>query len=845
MAALVRASAVLLTMVHSASAGPFVDACGAKTSCEDCLMEGEHNFCGWCSPGPVIYASGKPGKRCADERDEPWDCPQHYMTKSCPAKYTCNTTAGTCTHAKLGDAKATNQSECAKTCHKKVPPQHHNKTTTKYTCQNQTGTCEPAHSAGGVPSSNGTDLATCNQTCHKAKKPIPLALNGLWRGVMISKGFKTGEYDFLFDSSKNTVALSGPGISNETADVTTGMTETSPPQITLAFKGGPDSGKFRKAIFMVGPAGPETNTTIIGLGPPFPDADTASAPASFAAAMAGGTNEVFFLRACLSDPGLDCAWAGAPPPSKSAIRKIKVGKAVVGLTEIEAVVTLDELAAGASGVHSRRMLQGVNADEDEVRFLPTLQSEHTQDHALPARRVAPPPPPGPAPTGDPCNVHKNCSTCNAADAGHQCGWCTAPVSYGNGTPGLLRSGDVPGAVHCAGFSAAGVAKPWECNGLYVRGPCYDHICEVFPNYTVNCRHTAPGEVGTMSEKQCPLKCKPPTKVYACNHTVGKCQVVAPGHAGGEAQSICAKNCTKPPPPPPPPPPGFVCNNATLTCEMVNGSNCSTAHNAPANAPKCQTAPACHKVCQPVYQCQVTGNGTNYTCVEVPLGTPGAQNHSACASTCVEPPKHNCTPPVLQGKYRGISIGGSGMPHAEWDLRLGHCDAELRNANGTVWKASVYTGGAAPLSFRLETGGELHGLYTFENGLDLETVRFTLALGKLNGNAPKDWMTAMAPGSNMTVYGLVKCASDKPGKPVPGGIYCDPKSTPPEMCPPLNPGDKPTPCHCANPDGPGGTCLCPGHYPPPPPPPPGAGSCNFTSVFEDDALVTRATGHVQH
>lgn len=307
-----------------------------------------------------------------------------------------------------------------------------------------------------------------------------------------------------------------------------------------------------------------------------------------------------------------------------------------------------------------------------------------------------------------------------------------------------------------------------------------------------------------------------------------------------------QHCTiPPPPPPPPPPPGFVCNNATLTCEMVNGSNCSTTHNAPANAPKCQTAPACHKVCQPVYQCQVTGNGTNYTCVEVPLGTPGAQNHSACASTCVEPPKHNCTPPVLQGKYRGISIGGSGMPHAEWDLRLGHCDAELRNANGTVWKASVYTGGAAPLSFRLETGGELHGLYTFENGLDLETVRFTLALGKLNGNAPKDWMTAMAPGSNMTVYGLVKCASDKPGKPVPGGIYCDPKSTPPEMCPPLNPGDKPTPCHCANPDGPGGTCLCPGHYPPPPPPPPGAGSCNFTSVFEDDALVTRATGHVQH
>ena len=835
--------ALMLAVARSSAAKGFVDECGTKTTCEECLMEGTHNFCGWCSPGPVIYASGKPGARCADERDEPWDCPQHYATKACPAQYTCNTTAGTCSHAKLGDPKATNQSTCAASCHKKVPPQNHNQTnttTTKYTCQNQTGTCVPAHSAGGVPSSNGTDLATCNTTCHKKPKALPLELNGLWRGVMISKGFQKGEYDFLFDSSKNTVALTGPGMSNVTADVTTGMTETTPPQITLAFNAGMLAGKFRKAIYMIGPAGPETNTTIIALGPPFPSADTASAPATFADAMAGETNQVFFLRACLSDPGLQCNWAGAPPPSKTAaIRKLKVGQAVTGLTDIEAVITLDQLAVGVTGVHSRRKLEGVSAAEDHVRILNTLQAGTDEDHAHRAHRLDPPP--GPPPTGDPCNVHTNCSTCTAADAGHQCGWCTAPVTYGNGS--LLRSNDPPGAVHCAGFSAAGVAQPWECDGLYVRGPCYDHICEVNANYTVNCRHTIPGEVGTMSAAQCPLKCKPPAKVYACNHTVGQCQVVPPGHAGGEAQSVCQKNCTKPPPPPPPPPPGFVCNNATLTCESVNGSNCSTAHNAPANAPKCQTADACHLVCQPVYQCQISGNGTNYTCVEVKLGTPGAQNHSQCSSTCVEPPKHNCTPPVLQGKYRGISIGGSGMPHAEWDLRLGQCDAELRNTNGTVWTASVYTGGASPISFRLDTGGELHGLYTFENGPDQQTVRFTLALGKLNGPSPKDWMTAMAPGSNMSVYGLVKCADDKPAQPVPGGIYCDPHSTPPEMCPPLNPGDKPTPCECASPNGPGGTCLCPGHYPPPPPPPPGAGNCNFSSVFDGDGL--RSAGNVQH
>ena len=100
----VRVALLLCAVAPAATAAGFIDECGAKTSCEDCLMEGAHNFCGWCSPGPVIYASGKPGKRCADERDSPWDCPQHYMTKSCPAKYTCNATAGACIHA-CGDVR--------------------------------------------------------------------------------------------------------------------------------------------------------------------------------------------------------------------------------------------------------------------------------------------------------------------------------------------------------------------------------------------------------------------------------------------------------------------------------------------------------------------------------------------------------------------------------------------------------------------------------------------------------------------------------------------------------------------------------------------------------------------
>ena len=106
-------------------------------------MEGAHNFCSWCSPGPVVYADGSPGHRCADERDKPWDCPQHLQTKACKPLYTCNQTSGQCIHAKLGDPKATNQSACAKVCMKKPKPNphHQNKTTAKYNCNNQTGTC--------------------------------------------------------------------------------------------------------------------------------------------------------------------------------------------------------------------------------------------------------------------------------------------------------------------------------------------------------------------------------------------------------------------------------------------------------------------------------------------------------------------------------------------------------------------------------------------------------------------------------------------------------------------------------------------------------------------------------
>jgi hypothetical protein len=70
----------------------------------------------------------------------------------------------------------------------------------------------------------------------------------------------------------------------------------------------------------------------------------------------------------------------------------------------------------------------------------------------------------------------------------------------------------------------------------------------------------------MTKDQCATKCKAPAKIFSCNTTVGKCQVVPPGHPG-QPNSICSANCTKHKPVK-----MAICNNQTLTCEIVNGSN---------------------------------------------------------------------------------------------------------------------------------------------------------------------------------------------------------------------------------------------------------------------------------
>ena len=65
------------------------------------------------------------------------------------------------------------------------------------------------------------------------------------------------------------------------------------------------AGKARKALYFMGPGGPETNTTVIALGPPFPSESLATPPRSIGDAMAGTSihQAVLLLYKCKKDPG--------------------------------------------------------------------------------------------------------------------------------------------------------------------------------------------------------------------------------------------------------------------------------------------------------------------------------------------------------------------------------------------------------------------------------------------------------------------------------------------------------------------------------------------------------------
>ena len=63
-------------------------------TCEDCILpanasdpEGsglkDRDWCGWCHLNITYLKDGSKGPRCADIRDDPWNCPDLFDTFKC------------------------------------------------------------------------------------------------------------------------------------------------------------------------------------------------------------------------------------------------------------------------------------------------------------------------------------------------------------------------------------------------------------------------------------------------------------------------------------------------------------------------------------------------------------------------------------------------------------------------------------------------------------------------------------------------------------------------------------------------------------------------------------------
>ena len=124
--------ALIATLATTSSAG-YIDECSQLATCADCLA---HDYCGWCSPYPVVYENGTKGARCGDQRDAPWTCNNLYQTKQCIRGYKCDATNGQCVLAAPGEGDTLKNCEAG--C----------KVEKYYKCDWSSGQCSECKNAG-------------------------------------------------------------------------------------------------------------------------------------------------------------------------------------------------------------------------------------------------------------------------------------------------------------------------------------------------------------------------------------------------------------------------------------------------------------------------------------------------------------------------------------------------------------------------------------------------------------------------------------------------------------------------------------------------------------------------
>jgi hypothetical protein len=142
-----------------------------------------------------------------------------------------------------------------------------------------------------------------------------------------------------------------------------------------------------------------------------------------------------------------------------------------------------------------------------------------------------------APPSDPCAPIPTCIDCVKQQF---CGWCSAPITYEDGTRGK----------RCA-YQGAN-AKPFVCDGTYQTETCIpeEYKCD---NKSFTCK-IAPFNSGGSTIEKCLAGCFPPT--YFCDKPRKQCIKADPGN--GTSFEICNATCIHDQK-------QYTCDPKTLTC----------------------------------------------------------------------------------------------------------------------------------------------------------------------------------------------------------------------------------------------------------------------------------------
>jgi len=504
-------------------------ACEGLDDCKTCL---ENDYCGWCSPSPVIFDSGKTGTRCADIRVKGWVCDNLYQTTQCVQGYVCDPVAGQCkqTTPGEGDTKANCEKACKKveyfkcnfgnaTCSSCDDPnspgcQKFDKEADcskgcasppeLYQCDAASRTCSACPQSycttdkqcpGSYCDIKGAGPWTCHgSTCsQKDKCTSSCGLNpllvGIWRGVQIDADYKAGEFtwDIHEDGS---VIIEEPDATKTDGKITEAINNklvisTGGFSYNVTWKAWEPTAETEQVAFSWAPAG-------------------AAEPASTSKAMNGGGYDVYAMQKCKEQVGPQCNFSKAL--DVTAQRPVRV------------ITAAD------------RNLRG-----DDLGFTPI-------DH---------------------CNSNMHCSTC-LNDPSGLCGWCDTPVVYADGQKGA----------QCAGVNSHGKADPsWICNVRYRKDSCEDYTCDFSDPGNPTCKQLPDGQPG-ISKQKCESGCQIPNGLYKCNNatfTCDKCDVEYCTTDKDCPNSYCQIDTSKPGP--------YICHGG-----MPDGCSSAGSCNATCSVP---------------------------------------------------------------------------------------------------------------------------------------------------------------------------------------------------------------------------------------------------------------------